>query len=346
MNALQRVRTCLPVAVAGVACLLMVACDSGERDKQAEAKAATESKAGEAPENKVAETSTTSELAGSSWQLVGIASMDDKVEAPADPALYTLEFNADGSASMQADCNRGSGTWKSESSGQLSFGPIAATRAMCPPQSISDTYLAQFEWVRSYVMTDGHLFLTTMADGSIIELAPATTGAAVASVLGQKVLAGEAAEVQEAILTPLFDRYAEQKGITVDNAEIAAYVEKMRSESAGDGSTGESELSAEEAQEIEAMRKQMGRALIRQWKINKALYSQYGGRLIYQQFGPEPLDAYRQFLKEQQAAGAFSFNDPSAEQAFWKYFRDESLHEFMASGSEDETTAYSVSPWE
>jgi para-nitrobenzyl esterase len=113
------------------------------------------------------------ELAGSSWQLVEIASMDDTVITPDDPANYTLSFSEDGTASIVADCNRGAGVWEPGASTQLTFGPIAATMAMCPPESISDRYLAQFEWVRSYVMRDGHLFLATMADGSIIEFSPA-----------------------------------------------------------------------------------------------------------------------------------------------------------------------------
>jgi hypothetical protein len=33
--------------------------------------------------------------------------------------------------------------------------------------------MKQFEWVRSYVVEGGHLFLSTMADGSIIEFEPA-----------------------------------------------------------------------------------------------------------------------------------------------------------------------------
>jgi hypothetical protein len=44
--------------------------------------------------------------------------------------------------------------------------------AMCSPGSLADRYLAEFQWVRSYVMKDGHLFLATMADGSIIEFEP------------------------------------------------------------------------------------------------------------------------------------------------------------------------------
>jgi heat shock protein HslJ len=112
------------------------------------------------------------ELAGTSWRLVKIMGMDDSVAEPDDPSLYTLEFGTDGQASLLAGCNRGTGSWTSESGPQLEFGPIAATMAMCSPGSLADRYLAEFQWVRSYVMNDGHLFLATMADGSIIEFAP------------------------------------------------------------------------------------------------------------------------------------------------------------------------------
>jgi para-nitrobenzyl esterase len=113
-----------------------------------------------------------SPLAGTSWRLVKIMSMDDTVLTPDDRALYTLEFKEDGSMSVRADCNRGTGSWTSESEGQLQFGLIAATRAMCPPGSLHDPYMMQFEWVRSYTVREGHLFLATMADGSIIEFEP------------------------------------------------------------------------------------------------------------------------------------------------------------------------------
>lgn len=111
-------------------------------------------------------------LAGTAWRLVEIASMDDSVYAPDDRSLYTLVFNADGSMRIRADCNLGNGSWTSESSGQLQFGLIATTKALCPPGSLHDRYMAQFPWVRSYVFRDGRLFLATMADGSIIEFEP------------------------------------------------------------------------------------------------------------------------------------------------------------------------------
>lgn len=110
-----------------------------------------------------------SELTGTSWRLVRILGMDDSLAEPEDRSLYTLEFGEDGTVALRADCNRGNGSWTSESARQLQFGPIASTRAMCPPGSISDRYLGQFERVRSYVIRDGNLFLATTSDGSIIE---------------------------------------------------------------------------------------------------------------------------------------------------------------------------------
>lgn len=113
-------------------------------------------------------------LVGRTWRLVEIQSMDDTIYAPApqDRSRYTLRLNADGTANLQVDCNRAMGPWSSEFAGKLSFGMMAATKAMCPPGSLHDRYLDQFQWVRSYVIKDGHLFLATMADGSIIEFEP------------------------------------------------------------------------------------------------------------------------------------------------------------------------------
>jgi len=111
-------------------------------------------------------------LAGTSWQLVKIKSMDDTVDVPDDRTKYALDLKANGKAALLADCNRAGSSWTSESAGQLRFGVMAGTMAQCEPNSLSAKYLAQFEWVRSYVLKGGHLFLATMADGSIIEFEP------------------------------------------------------------------------------------------------------------------------------------------------------------------------------
>jgi heat shock protein HslJ len=117
-----------------------------------------------------------SELAGTRWQLISIQSMNDTKDVPDDPSKYTLAFGADGTAALLADCNRGTGTYTSTQPGQLNFGAIATTRMACPPGSIGDVYVAQFEWVRSYVIEGDNLYLATMADGSIIGFEPAPSG--------------------------------------------------------------------------------------------------------------------------------------------------------------------------
>jgi heat shock protein HslJ len=59
--------------------------------------------------------------------------------------------------------------WKSAGTGQIEFGPMAITRAACPPGSLHDQIVRQLPYVRSYVIKEGHLFLSLMADGGIYE---------------------------------------------------------------------------------------------------------------------------------------------------------------------------------
>lgn len=67
---------------------------------------------------------------------------------------------------------------------------------------------------------------------------------------------------------------------------------------------------------------------VRAWKINRALHQKYGGRVIFQQAGPEPLDAYRLFLQEQEKSGRFEIVDKSFESGFWNYFTNDAMHTF------------------
>ena len=114
-----------------------------------------------------------SELAGTSWQLVEIRSMDDSSWAPEDSSRYTLVFDPAGDAYMQLDCNRGRAGWKSEEANILTFSPVASTSALCNDDGLSERYASQFEFVRSYTFRDGRLYLATFADGAILEFRPA-----------------------------------------------------------------------------------------------------------------------------------------------------------------------------
>jgi heat shock protein HslJ len=111
-------------------------------------------------------------LAGTSWQLVKFEGSDDKTLTPDDRTKYTIALAAGGQLTARVDCNRGRGTWKSSGPNQIEFGPLALTRAQCPPGSMHDQIVKQWANVRSYVMRDGHLFLALMADGGIYEFEP------------------------------------------------------------------------------------------------------------------------------------------------------------------------------
>lgn len=111
-------------------------------------------------------------LTSTSWQLVRFEGGDGTVLTPDDGAKYTLDFEPEGRLAVRVDCNRGVGSWTSAGPSQLEFGPIGLTRAMCPPGSLHDRVVRDFEYVRTYVIGEGHLFLSLMADAGIYEYEP------------------------------------------------------------------------------------------------------------------------------------------------------------------------------
>lgn len=203
-------------------------------------------------------------------------------------------------------------------------------------------------------------------------------------VLGSVVRTQDADELTAIVLTQLLDRYAQEQRISATPAEVDAYVrsvqeflrkdrDRMRVQrdeltarlrdptlTASQRSALASELAsvngaldalgdldASNADPEDAKaRREIGAASVRRWKINAALYRQYGGRIVFQQAGPEPLDAYRRFLEERQARGDFRITDPALEARFWRYFRDDSIHSFYRAGSREEAEAFRTPPWE
>ena len=95
-------------------------------------------------------------------------------------------------------------------------------------------------------------------------------------------------------------------------------------------------------EQLRPMKRRIAEQFVRSWKINQALYQKYGGRVIFQQAGMEPLDAYREFLKEQERAGAFQIIDKQYEAPFWRYFTTDSMHTFL---SADEGAKAMTTPW-
>jgi len=162
-------------------------------------------------------------------------------------------------------------------------------------------------------------------------------------VLGTVIHTQDAEELRYVVLKELTDRYAASKGLEVTQAEREAYVAHVREALSKDPAVAST--LGDETAEDQAARLEIAGAFILQWKINRALYQQYGGRIIFQQGGPEPLDAYRKFLEERQAAGDFSIEDPALAAEFWRYYRDGSIHSFFEPGSAEEAKAFADPPW-
>lgn len=120
----------------------------------------------------------TDPIVGTTWQLLQIESMTSEQPSTsiADPTKYTVMFGDDGQAVFQIDCNRGSGAFQTaaaaDDSGSLTFGPIAVTRMFCPQPSDDTKVAAALGYVRSYLLSNGKLYLSLLADSGIMHWEP------------------------------------------------------------------------------------------------------------------------------------------------------------------------------
>lgn len=128
-------------------------------------------------------------LAGTQWRLVEFQSMNDAqgIARPSEGTVYSMWLHGDGSVTMQLNCNRATGTWSAlpgsqATSGRFKLGPLAATRARCTPPSMDESIIAQSSDIRSYLIKDGRLHLSLMADGGIYVWARDTSASSAADV--------------------------------------------------------------------------------------------------------------------------------------------------------------------
>lgn len=200
----------------------------------------------------------------------------------------------------------------------------------------------------------------------------------IAEVMGKPIKADRREELSSLIFTTLLAEYAKEKKIDATEEEVKTFISKSDQmgkatlkEFEKDKKRLEEELKsttlseadrAKKEQELEMTKEllkseeeakgekpdrdpgdaKMAREFIRTWKVNRALFKQYGGRVIFQQAGPEPLDAYRDYFREQEAKGTFRITDEEAKATFWKYFTDEKMHTFL--DAKDGTQAMEI-PW-
>jgi len=198
----------------------------------------------------------------------------------------------------------------------------------------------------------------------------------VAEVLGMEIRTTDVNIMQAVIGQKLLEKYANQHKIEVLQKDIDLYIaevdafmvkdrkrreaemleiqEKLKSGSLLDEekenlqsslnvlvSLQEMEVKEDKEQAMDPKgtlkdKQTVAKIFIKQGLINKALYKQYGGRIIAQQMRAEPFDAMYKFLKEEEKNRSFKILDKSFEAPFWSYYADESKHSFYKKGSKEE----------
>ncbi len=110
-------------------------------------------------------------LIGTVWQWQETLMNDGTRFAPEDPANYTVEFLADGSLSIQADCNRATGAYTLDGS-SISVVGGATTLMACPDDSLGSEFLAQLGSAAIFFFQDGELYLDLKFDSGTMRFMP------------------------------------------------------------------------------------------------------------------------------------------------------------------------------
>jgi heat shock protein HslJ len=108
------------------------------------------------------------DVLGATWEWIGVMSTSSQTEVD-EPARYTVQFDKDGFAFVQADCNRGQANYFLPAAGQIAIHGISLTKVACPSGSMGTRFVSQLELVRTYALADGNLVLEMPGEtGSLV----------------------------------------------------------------------------------------------------------------------------------------------------------------------------------
>lgn len=150
--------------------------------------------------------------------------------------------------------------------------------------------------------------------------------------------------------SPIVDKYIQEAKIEATAAEIAKFHAVSKKRNAQNQRQWEADLAAVEKQLAEAdLTKEARQALvekkmmyarfiesarsavdnqpadeiakmfIRAWKVERQLHRDFGGRVIFQQFGPEALDGRRRLFEKAEKEGDLKFTDAGVRHLFYYY---------------------------
>ena len=119
--------------------------------------------------DKATSTGPGADLAGTKWMWIATQTPVEVIQ-PLDPGQYTIDFKADGTAQVLAACNRGHGAYAVAEGRRLTVGPLAVTKMMCPPGTLSDEFVKEIENSAGYFFRGDTLCVDQKMDSGTMRL--------------------------------------------------------------------------------------------------------------------------------------------------------------------------------
>jgi heat shock protein HslJ len=113
----------------------------------------------------------TPELVGAVWLWQQTLMNNDDKFVPDNPGNYTLQFMADGTVAVQADCNQVGGTYTLDGN-QITIELGPSTLVACPEGSLGDRFVANLSGANSYFFDQGDLLIDLMFDSGTMRFSP------------------------------------------------------------------------------------------------------------------------------------------------------------------------------
>ena len=102
-------------------------------------------------------------ILGIVWKWQQTLYSNDQSAVPDHPTRYTIAFQPNGTVAIRADCNRAGGKY-AQADSSLTIEVTHSTRAMCPPESLEQTFLKDLDAAAIIFMRKGQLYIDLQYD--------------------------------------------------------------------------------------------------------------------------------------------------------------------------------------
>ena len=108
-------------------------------------------------------------LVGPVWQWVQTLYNNDTQAMPSRPESYTVQFGADGTVDVRADCNRKGGRYSGQDR-QIAIEITRSTMAACPDDSLEGPFVRDLTAGVNWFLKDGDLYIDLKYDTGTMRL--------------------------------------------------------------------------------------------------------------------------------------------------------------------------------